>query len=153
MTTPTLLCPYDGSVVPLGDVPDPVLSQGILGGSLALDPQRHPGTALAPTGGTVHTRHSHALIVRPPVGPAVLLHLGVDTVRLRGAGFRPLVEIGDVVAAGDAVIEWDPAFVAGQGHSPMVVIALLDTPPGALPVRSGPYRAGDPLIVRTARPS
>ncbi|NNG38126.1 PTS glucose transporter subunit IIA [Flexivirga sp. ID2601S] len=147
MTTPPLLCPYDGSTVPLADVPDPVLAQGILGGSVALEPERHPGVALAPVGGRVHTRHPHALIIRPADAPATLLHLGVDTVHLQGDGFRSLAEVGDVVAAGDPVVEWDPGFVIEHGLSPVVVVALLDTPPGALAVRPGRYRAGDPLVV------
>lgn len=153
MTAAPLLAPYDGEVVPLVQVPDPVLSAGLLGASVALDPKRRAGQALAPIGGTVQTLHAHAFIVAPgDDSPPVLVHLGVDTVGLDGRGFTARVGVGDVVGAGAPVIDWDPAFVVTQGLSPMVVVAALGTEPGALRVALGPCTAGAPLRAARDRP-
>ena len=81
-------------------------------------------------------------------GPGVLVHLGIDTVHLDGAGFTVLVEEQLRVAAGQDVVRWDPAFVEGAGHSPMCAVVVLDCPfdttstssPGAT------VDAGDPLF-------
>lgn len=120
--------PLAGTVVDVADVPDPVFSSGMLGPGLAVDPDRADGgevSVLAPVAGTVAKIHPHAFIVTDAAGHSVLVHLGLDTVQLDGAGFTLHAAEGDAVAAGAPVVTWCPATVEAGGRNPIVpVIAL-----------------------------
>ncbi|WP_136192731.1 MULTISPECIES: PTS sugar transporter subunit IIA [Actinomyces] len=120
--------PLAGRVIAVAAVPDPVFSSGMLGPGLAVDPDRAGGgdvTALAPVSGTVTKLHPHAFVVTDAGGRSILVHLGLDTVELEGAGFTLHVAQGDAVAAGAPVVTWCPAAVEAGGRSPLVpVIAL-----------------------------
>ncbi|CED89965.1 PTS sugar transporter subunit IIA [Actinomyces succiniciruminis] len=120
--------PLAGRVIAVGDVPDPVFATGMLGPGVAIDPDRAGGgevSALAPVAGTVAKIHPHAFIVTGTAGRSVLVHLGLDTVQLEGAGFTLHVAEGDAVAVGDPVVTWCPAAVEAGGRNPIVpVIAL-----------------------------
>src|SRR5438067_1480208 len=97
----TLVAPLSGQLVPLERVPDPVFSQGMVGPGIAIDP--FDSILRAPCDGEItqiHPAH-HALTVRTPAGVEVLMHIGLDTVNLRGRGFSPRVKTGDQVATGD----------------------------------------------------
>ena len=72
---------------------------------------------------------SHAAIVTSTRGPSILIHLGIDTVGLRGRGFAPLVEEGDIVDEGTPLIHWDLGPARGTGLSPCVPVIVV-TPPG-----------------------
>ncbi|TWE10117.1 PTS sugar transporter subunit IIA [Rudaeicoccus suwonensis] len=140
-----LLAPYDGRVIPLSRVPDPVLSTAVLGASVAIDPVRRAGEVLSPVTGHVAVAHHHAFVVQPDAGPAALVHLGIDTVRLNGRGFEGLATVDDQVAAGAPVIRWDPGVVAARGFSPLIVLVLLDTPTAELTTASSSAAAGQLL--------
>jgi len=120
--------PVPGSVVELGQIPDPVFAGGLVGPGAALDPPRGVLDAVAPVAGRLVRVHPHAFIVQPALGPAILVHLGVDTVQLRGAGFTVQAEEGQQVQAGDAVVSWDAAAVAAGGRSPICPVVALDAP-------------------------
>ena len=122
-----VLAPVPGRVVPLDEVGDPAFSQGMLGQGLGIEPT--DGTVLSPVTGTVmaDTRTSHALLIRDDAGVEVLVHVGIDTSRLGGRGFRSLVERGDRVRAGQPVIEFDPRAVAEQGLDPTVVVTVTNS--------------------------
>lgn len=116
--------PVAGSVVGLADVPDPVFAEAMVGPGLAVVPSS--GTVVAPVAGTVATLHPHAFVVATESGRAVLVHLGIDTVKLKGEGFTLLVAKGDVVSAGQAMVEWDPVAIAAAGYSPVCPVIALD---------------------------
>lgn len=141
-----LLAPYDGRVMPLSQVPDPVLSTAMLGASLAIDPIRRAGEVLSPVAGQVVVAHHHAFVVQPDAGPSVLVHLGVDTVRLNGLGFEGLATVGGQLAAGAPVIRWDPEAVEAHGLSPVIVLVLLDTPAAELTAASSSVVAGQVFV-------
>lgn len=146
-TTREVLAPVTGEVRPLADVPDRVFAQGLPGSGLALDPDRGgPVDAVAPIAGRVVVIYAHAFVVAGDEGAGVLVHLGVDTVQLRGEGFDLLVDKGDVVAAGEPVVRWDPGAVERGGRSPLVPVIAMDAPDEALTdLTGGRVSAGDRL--------
>lgn len=120
----TLLSPLGGNLVPLDKAGDEAFAIGALGEGIAIDPGTD--TLTSPCDGTVgilfDTRH--AVTVRTDDGIEVLMHIGIDTVRLKGEGFRALVSPGQKVKAGDALIRFDLDKIKRSGYSattPMTV--------------------------------
>ncbi|MDQ1585835.1 MAG: sugar system component [Actinomycetota bacterium] len=129
-----VLVPVPGRVVPMGDVPDPVFAASLVGPGAALDPSRSRQQAIAPIAGTIAKLHPHAYVVVAPDGRGVLVHLGIDTVQLKGAGFTLLAAEGDNVEAGTPVVEWDPAAIEADGRSPVCPVVALDATADAIAV-------------------
>ena len=119
--------PFGAHVLPLSDVPDPVFASGVVGDGRALLPDNDVTcvTVHSPINGVVTKLKSHAAIITSTRGPSILIHLGIDTVGLRGRGFAPLVEEGDIVDAGTPLIHWDLGPVRGAGLSPCVPIIVV----------------------------
>jgi phosphocarrier protein FPr/phosphocarrier protein len=116
--------PLAGWVTPIESVPDPVFSGRVLGDGIAIDPFE---TVLrAPCAGVVLTLHRahHALTLRSDAGAELLIHIGLDTVALKGEGFTPQVEEGQRVAAGDPLIAFDLATLSAKVPSLMVPVIL-----------------------------
>ena len=128
-----VLAPVTGRTVPLSAVDDPVFATGLVGPGVALVPR--PGresVAVAPVDGTLATVHPHGFVVRADDGRSVLVHLGIDTVELRGEGFVVHRSRGDVVNRGDAVVSWDPAAVEAGGRSAVCPVVALEAAADAL---------------------
>lgn len=143
----TVLAPVGGEAVGLAAVPDPVFSAGMVGPGTAIDPVRGPGAAVAPIAGKIMKMHPHAYVVVGDDGKGVLVHLGIDTVQLRGEGFRPLAAEGDRVRAGQPVVAWDPTVIEAGGRSPVCPVVALDAVPGSLTALAvGDVRVGDALF-------
>ncbi|GDY28856.1 PTS sugar transporter subunit IIA [Gandjariella thermophila] len=140
--------PVGGRVVPLAEVPDPVFAQAMVGPGIAVDPERAPADAVSPVDGTVVTLHPHAFVVATDTGPAVLVHLGIDTVKLKGEGFTLHVVKGESVRAGQPVVGWDPGKIEAAGYSPVCPVIALDAQPDELGEQraSGAVEAGAPLF-------
>jgi PTS system N-acetylglucosamine-specific IIA component len=145
-----ILSPVTGTVRPLGKVPDPVFSNGLVGPGAAIEPDPAEGRdAHAPIAGTISKLHPHAFVVTSDDGVSVLVHLGIDTVQLGGEGFVCHVAQGDRVEAGQLVISWDPAAVAAGGRSAIVPVILLDVAQDAVEVVApvdDSTAAGSPLL-------
>ncbi|MEY8041703.1 PTS glucose transporter subunit IIA [Saccharopolyspora cebuensis] len=140
--------PVEGLAAALSDVPDPVFSQAMVGPGVAVRPAGGRADAVAPIAGVVATVHPHAFVVAAPSGTAVLVHLGIDTVKLQGEGFELHVSKGDQVTAGQPVVSWDPSGVEAAGYSAVCPVVALDQAPEALADlrEDGPVRAGDTLF-------
>jgi len=123
-----VLSPMAGTSHEVSDVPDPVFASGMVGPGLAIDPEPGPQTAVAPIDGRLVKLHAHAYLIRSEQGPGVLVHLGIDTVRMHGDGFVVLATEDDDVVAGQDMVTWDPAYVVRTGHSPMCAVVVLDCP-------------------------
>ena len=138
--------PVPGRVVPLAEVPDPVFAEAMVGPGVAVLPAG--GSVVAPVAGVIATVHPHAFVVATESGRAVLVHLGIDTVKLHGEGFTLHVGKGDQVAAGDAVVTWNPEAVVAAGYSAVCPVVALDAAAEALgAVRDGGEVAvGEPLF-------
>jgi len=134
MTAPfTVLAPLNGVVRAMADVPDPVFAAELVGPGLAIDPERGGHVdVISPIDGTIVKLHPHAFVVTSDAAHSALVHLGLDTVQLGGAGFTLHVKEGDVVSAGDVVVSWDPAAVEEGGRSPICPVVALDGKPGCL---------------------
>ncbi|MES9535708.1 MULTISPECIES: PTS glucose transporter subunit IIA [unclassified Actinomadura] len=127
-----VLSPVAGRVVGLAGVPDPVFAQAMVGPGTAVDPVRGPGHAIAPVTGKIVKLHPHAYVVVDAEGHGVLVHLGIDTVKLKGQGFALLAAEGDEVTAGQPVVGWDPAVIEAGGRSPICAVVALDAGADAL---------------------
>lgn len=103
--------PLIGNVVPLDQVPDQVFASGAMGKGIAIDPT--DGVVVAPTKATVNLVFptGHAIGLTTENGAELLIHIGMDTVSLAGKGFKTYVEAGDVVEAGQKLIEFDLATI------------------------------------------
>ena len=103
--------PLIGNVVPLDQVPDQVFASGAMGKGIAIDPT--DGVVVAPAKATVNLVFptGHAIGLTTENGAELLIHIGMDTVSLAGKGFKTYVEAGDVVEAGQKLIEFDLATI------------------------------------------
>lgn len=117
--------PIDGKINPLSEVPDQVFAEGMMG----------QGFAIAPTGNTVYspidgkivsifpTKHAIGLVT--DTGVDILIHVGVDTVKLKGQGFDQLAEDGQEVKRGDALLKIDLAYI--EANAPSSIIPIIFT--------------------------
>ncbi len=121
-----ILSPVAGHVVPITEVPDPVFAQAMVGPGVAVQPAGGRSDAVAPVDGTVATLHPHAYVVATEDGQAVLVHLGIDTVKEKGEGFTLHVVKGEQVRAGQPIVSWDPEAVTAAGYSAIVPVVALD---------------------------
>jgi sugar PTS system EIIA component len=147
--TGSVYAPATGFVVPLGEVSDPVFSQGMLGEGLAIE-RPVAGVAYAPVSGTVTAvvASKHAVAIRAASGAEVLLHVGVDTVRLRGKGFTCYVGKGDVVRAGEALIVFDDELIRSSGLDDSIIVTVTNSSEVG-PIEAactGEVRAGETLL-------
>lgn len=106
----------DGEVIPLDQVKDEAFASGILGEGFAIEPSA--GTVYSPVSGTVEsiadTKHAYTLLTDD--GLDVLVHVGIDTVELKGEGFLPMVQQGDHVKAGDVLLRANLELIRSQGY-------------------------------------
>lgn len=146
--TVTIAAPISGSVIPLTDVPDPVFAQALVGPGVAVDPGEAEQLCVsAPVSGTLTSLKPHAFVVSHRPDQGVLVHLGIDTVHLKGAGFTLCAEAGQQVEAGDEIIVWDTTAAREAEKSLLVPVVVLDAGVEDLNLaEAGPITAGDPLI-------
>lgn len=111
----TFLAPLTGTVVPLSEVPDPVFAQKVVGDGVAILPSE--GVLLSPIDAKVtHLFPTHhAIGLTSDNGLEILIHIGIDTVKLKGHGFTPFVSVGDQVKAGEKLIQFDTAVLQEAG--------------------------------------
>jgi sugar PTS system EIIA component len=121
-----VLAPVEGRAVPLQEVPDPVFSQGMVGYGAAIDPPRGVIDAVAPVSGKILKLLPHAYVIMTPDNVGILVHLGLDTVQLKGEGFTTHVAEGDSVTAGQVVITYDVLSVEAAGMNPIVPVVVMD---------------------------
>jgi multiphosphoryl transfer protein len=119
-----LVAPLSGHLLPIETVPDPVFAQKMVGDGVSLDPVSQ--SLVSPCDGTVTQIHSagHAVTITTMEGVEVLMHIGLDTVMLKGQGFTPRVKTGETVARGDVLIDFDADFVATHARSLLTQIVV-----------------------------
>lgn len=127
-----LLAPLSGVLMPLDHVPDPVFASRVIGDGLCIDPTSQ--VLCAPLAGVVsNLQHSgHAISITDDSGVQVLLHIGLDTVNLKGQGFSALVEQGQRVEAGQPLIEFDADYVALHARSLLTLMLVVSGEPFSL---------------------
>ncbi|MEP6979777.1 MAG: glucose PTS transporter subunit IIA [Nakamurella sp.] len=122
----TILSPVPGRAVALTDVPDQIFAQGMVGHGIAIDPPQGIVEAVAPVRGFIHTLLPHAYVVMTDDGVGVLVHLGLNTVQLKGEGFTSHVQKGDRVEVGQPVMTYDVPAVAATGRKTIVPVVVME---------------------------
>lgn len=142
----TLGSPVPGTVVPLSAVPDEMFASGTMGEGIAVNPSE--GKAYAPVAGTVLVAMPHAYGIVTDAGLEVLIHIGIDTVKLKGAHFTPRVEQGERVEAGRLLAEFDIDAIRKAGYTPITVMVVTDAGPYSIvvPEVSEDVREGDQVL-------
>lgn len=133
-----LVAPIDGKVIPLSKVEDRVFAEKMAGDGVAIDSD---GDIIkAPASGKLSLvfKTNHAFGILLSNGVELLVHIGLDTVKLQGQGFERLVEEGQDVKAGDSIIKIDREFIKANGYS--LVTPVLITNPNIL--KNIEYRTG-----------
>lgn len=122
-----LYAPVAGSAVPVAQVPDPAFSENMLGYGIAIIPSE--GKAYAPCDATVdnmfHTGHAVTLV--SAAGAEILIHIGLDTVKLNGKHFTAHCKNGDKVKKGDLLIEFDLDAIKAHGYNPIVAMLVVNS--------------------------
>ena len=150
-----VLSPLAGKVVPLSEVPDPVFAGGVMG----------PGAAIEPVGDTVFSPGAGVIAAAQPTGHAfgivldggveLLIHVGIDTVNLKGEGFDVKVKNGDRVELGTPLVTFDRAVIQQAGYpliTPVIVLNADDFGEVS-PVLEGDIAVGGSLITVDPKPA
>jgi PTS system beta-glucosides-specific IIC component len=120
-----ITAPVAGTVVPLAAVPDPVFSSGAMGKGMAVLPSE--GKVYSPVSGTVTAQMPHAYGITADNGMEVLIHIGIDTVKLEGTHFSPKVVKGQRVEDGQLLAEFDVEAILAAGYNPLVVMVVTNS--------------------------
>ena len=127
--------PLPGTVLAITDVPDPVFAGSLVGAGVGVEPSPDAGLVdvVAPVAGRLLKVHPHAFIVLTPEGRGVLVHVGIDTVRLDGGPFTLHAAEGDEVAVGDRVVTVDVTAVRAAGMSAVCPVVVMDAAADSMP--------------------
>lgn len=152
----TLTAPLAGRIVPLSETGDPVFGAGLVGPGVAIVPSGN--RIVAPGAGVVVSvpKSHHAIGLRLDSGVEVLIHVGVDTVKLAGAHFTPRVTQNQRVVAGDVLLEFDADAIAAAGYSLVtpVIVTNVVTGQQVAPLGGDEASEGAALLeVRAAVPA
>lgn len=123
-----ILAPVEGKSVPLSQVNDPTFSQEILGKGVAIIPAK--GRIVAPADGvlTVMFETKHAVSVTTDGGAEIIVHVGLDTVNLKGEHYTSHKKQGDRVKAGDLLLEFDMEAIKEAGYEVITPVIVCNTP-------------------------
>lgn len=144
-----IVMPVNGELLDITKVPDPVFSEKMTGDGFAIVPQ--DGTIVSPVNGKVFNvfPSKHAVGIMSDGGKEVLVHIGVNTVKLKGQGFNVLVAEGDLVSAGQPIMEVDVNYV--KEHAPSIISPIIfsNLPEGSTVTlnKSGVLKAGEEGII------
>ncbi|SFU53568.1 PTS sugar transporter subunit IIA [Alicyclobacillus macrosporangiidus] len=145
-----VLAPFSGRALTLADVPDPVFAQKMVGDGAAVDPASD--TLVAPVSGTLTNLFptGHAAGITTDEGLEILIHIGMDTVELKGEGFTPVARQGDRVTAGQPIIRMDLERLRSVAKSLVTPVVLTNPARVAAlePVASGDVVAGRDVLFR-----
>ena len=146
--------PLDGTVVPLNEVPDPVFGKGTMG----------PGIAVMPSGDTAYSPGNGMVVAAPASGHAfglvldggveLLIHIGIDTVQLKGEGFNVHVTKGQKVSAGTPLVTFDRNIIEAAGYSLVTPVIVLNSKKfGSVePTARGEVAVGDSILAIAPAP-
>ncbi|WP_408932466.1 glucose PTS transporter subunit IIA [Corynebacterium sp. YSMAA1_1_D6] len=150
-TTADIASPAEGDVVPMADIDDPVFSAGTLGDGVGIVPANNE--VYSPVSGTVMSamKSGHAYGIKTADGVEVLVHIGINTVKMKGDGFSPAVKKGDTIQKGELLATVDFDKVRAAGYDTTIVLAVTNTKALAAVTPAGLKHAaaGDTVITAT----
>ena len=142
------MAPINGTVVPLSQVKDEAFASEALGKGVAIEPKE--GKVYAPADGEISTFFptGHAIGITSDAGVEILIHVGMDTVKMNGDGFTPAKKQGDRVEKGDLLLEFDMQKIKEAGYplTTPVIIANTNDYTEVLPTEAQEVASGDMLI-------
>ncbi|MFA2605055.1 PTS glucose transporter subunit IIA [Bacillus cereus] len=123
----TIVAPLTGAVKNIEEVPDPVFAGRMMGDGVAIDPTE--GVVVSPVDGEIvqlfHTKH--AIGIKAKNGTEILIHVGLETVKMEGEGFVAHVSEGQAVKAGDKLISFDLELIREKAKSTITPIVITNT--------------------------
>ncbi|SCP97277.1 PTS sugar transporter subunit IIA [Anaerobium acetethylicum] len=119
--------PIEGKAVPISTVSDPTFGEEILGKGIAIQPAK--GRVVSPVDGTVALMFDtkHAVSIVSDDGAEILIHIGLDTVKLKGKHFTAHAKADDKVKAGDLLLEFDIDKIAAEGYDVIAPVIICNT--------------------------
>ncbi|MEK4526995.1 beta-glucoside-specific PTS transporter subunit IIABC [Paenibacillus sp. FSL H8-0104] len=119
-----IFSPMSGEVKPLSLVPDPAFSEEMMGKGFAIQPSE--GRAVSPVNGTVFSvsKSGHAIGLVSDLGAEMLIHIGIDTVKLKGQFFSPKIQAGAKVSVGDLLMEFDREEIEKAGYNMITPVII-----------------------------
>ena len=120
-----IYAPGTGHIIPLSEVPDKVFSEKMMGDGIGFVPEK--GEIVAPFDGTVKTIFptKHAIGLESDTGIEVLIHIGIDTVKLNGEGFESLINVDEKVTQGQPLMKIDLEYL--KEHAPSIITPVIIT--------------------------
>jgi glucose-specific phosphotransferase system IIBC component len=142
----SIMAPLSGEIIDLTEVPDPVFAEKMMGDGFAIKPSG--GLVLSPVKGTVHNTFptKHALGLVSEDGLEILIHVGLDTVNLKGQGFELVVTEGDLVDVGTPILKVDLPYIEANAKSSITPIVFTNLQGQTLELKKGLAVAGETLV-------
>ena len=144
-----IIAPLSGEIVNIEDVPDVVFAEKIVGDGIAIKPSGNK--IVAPVDGTIGKifETNHAFSIESDSGIELFVHFGIDTVELKGEGFKRIAEEGQRVQKGDLVLEFDLALLEEKAKSTLtpVVISNMDEIK-EMTKMTGPVTVGETVVIK-----
>ena len=142
----TLAAPVKGTLVALSDVPDEVFASGTMGQGIAIEPEED--VVKSPVAGTVSLVYptGHAIGITSDKGAEILIHIGIDTVNLKGKHFKALIEQGQKVTVGTPLVEFDYQAIQAAGYAPTVTMIVTNSDQYQVETRSDGATDDDALM-------
>ncbi|MEK4108891.1 PTS system beta-glucosides-specific IIC component [Paenibacillus sp. DS2363] len=144
-----IVSPMTGEIKPISEVEDQAFAQELMGKGIAIVPT--DGKVYAPFDGVVEAlyRTKHAIGLKAANGVEILIHIGVDTVSLKGKYFNAHIEQGQTIKAGDLLVDFDPKGITSAGYNTITSIVVTNMQQYGdvlTTATSGPIRESEPLI-------
>lgn len=141
-----LIFPMDGQVMPLTEVNDYLFNRKIMGEGAAINPKGN--FVYAPVDGEIILVYDakHAIAIKTDEGLQILIHVGIDSVKLEGKGFATYVKVGDKVEAGDKLLFFDREFIEKKASIITPIVITNSEIVDSVDVSYGNGKAGDPFM-------
>ncbi|AVQ17138.1 glucose-specific phosphotransferase enzyme IIA component [Fusobacterium gonidiaformans 3-1-5R] len=149
----TIYAPVNGTVIDLAEIPDPAFAEKMVGDGCGMEPKE--GAICSPVNGEIanifDTRH--AVSFDSEDGLEMIVHFGIDTVKLKGEGFKALRGEGET-KVGDAIVEYDLAYIAANAPStrtPVIINNMEEVEKIEVIALGKEVKAGDPIMKVTLK--
>ena len=149
----TIYAPLNGKVIDLAEIPDPAFAEKMVGDGCGMDPSE--GILCSPVNGEVANIFDtkHAVSFDSEDGLEMIVHFGIDTVKLKGEGFKSLREEGDT-KVGDKIVEYDLAYISANAPStktPVIINNMEEVEKIEVVALGQTVKVGDPIMKVTLK--